>query len=60
VDLTQIGKALVVFAAVIGFIGVLLMVGPRVPGLSALGHLPGDLSFGGDNVRVYIRSEPAS
>ena len=49
-DVSQIGRVLLVVAAVAGVAGALLL------GASALGlgRLPGDLSFGRGNVRVYV------
>lgn len=49
-DVSQIGRMLLVVAAVAGVAGALLL------GASALGlgRLPGDLSFGRGNVRVFV------
>ncbi|MDP9403736.1 MAG: DUF2905 domain-containing protein [Actinomycetota bacterium] len=46
----QIGRFLVVAAAVLGVVGLMLL------GASALGigRLPGDLRFGSRNTRVYV------
>lgn len=49
-SLGDIGRVLVAVAAVLAVLGGLLMLAGR----AGLGRLPGDLSFGGDAVRVYI------
>jgi hypothetical protein len=49
-DTSQIGRVLLVAALVAGVAG-LLLVGASALGL---GRLPGDLSFGRGNVRVYL------
>ncbi len=48
--MNQIGSMLVVLGLVVVAAGLLFLVADRVP---FLGHLPGDFSWGGDNVRVY-------
>jgi hypothetical protein len=45
------GKMLIVFGLIIVGIGALLVLGARLPWL---GKLPGDLSWHGDNVNVFI------
>ena len=49
-DASQIGRALLVGAVVLALLGVVFLAG------SALGvtRIPGDLSFGKRNVRVYV------
>jgi hypothetical protein len=50
VDLSIVGKFLLIAAAVLAFLGlVFLLVGRGV-----LPELPGDFSFGGRNWRVYV------
>lgn len=49
-DASQIGRVLLVVAAVAGIAGAVL-VGASALGL---GRLPGDFSFGRGNVRVYL------
>jgi hypothetical protein len=50
VSSSEIGKALLVIAAVIALVGVALLVGSRI----GLGRLPGDLRFGRGNTRIYF------
>ena len=50
-ELTDLGRLLVVVGVLLAVVGAALMLGDRVP---LLGRLPGDLSFGGDNWRVYV------
>jgi DUF2905 family protein len=50
-ELAQFGRLLIVLAVVTGAIGLALVFADRVP---LLGRLPGDLSFGGGNWRVYV------
>jgi hypothetical protein len=47
----DVGKLLLVFGVALVVVGAILASGPRIPWL---GRLPGDLSFGGENWRVYI------
>ena len=46
-----LGRILLVTGLLIAGIGLLLMVGPRLP---YIGKLPGDLVFGRGNFRVYL------
>ena len=50
VDLSQIGRVLLVGAVVLGIVGALLLAASAL----GLGRLPGDLSFGRGNARVYV------
>jgi hypothetical protein len=50
-DLPSIGRLLLLAAVVLAVLGVVLMLTPRVP---FLGRLPGDLTFGDGQFRVYI------
>ena len=45
-----IGKALVTFGVVVVVIGLLLQLAPNLQ----LGRLPGDVTFGGKNWRVFL------
>ncbi len=47
---SQIGRALLVVAAVVGISGLVLLAASAL----GLGRLPGDLRFGSGNTRVYI------
>ncbi len=49
-DLSTIGRTLLVVAAVAGVIGVILLVAAAL----GLGRLPGDISLGKGNVRFYF------
>lgn len=49
-DVSQIGKYLLVAALVLAATGGLLLLA----GGLGLGRLPGDVAFGGRNVRVYV------
>ena len=48
-ELSSLGRALLVVAAVVGVLGLVLLVA----GSLGLGRLPGDISFGRGNVRFY-------
>ena len=48
--LTDIGRVLLGLGAVLAVLGGVLVLAGR----AGLGRLPGDVSFGGDSVRVYI------
>ena len=49
-SLADIGRLLLGLGVVLGLLGGVFMVAGR----AGLGRLPGDLSFGGNNVRVYV------
>ncbi len=49
-DLSTVGRVLLVVAAVAGVLGVVLLVA----GALGLGRLPGDISLGKGNVRFYF------
>lgn len=49
--LDALGKALLVMGLLLAGIGLLLLVGSRLP---LLGRLPGDLAYESDNVRIYF------
>ena len=49
-DLQQVGRVLLVVGAVVVAVGGLFLVG----GALGLGRLPGDLSLGRGNLRVYV------
>ena len=49
-SLSDIGRALVGLGAVLAVLGGVLMLAGR----AGLGRLPGDLTFGGDSVRVFV------
>ncbi len=48
--LAEIGRALIGVGAVLAVLGAVLILAGR----AGLGRLPGDFSFGGDGVRVYV------
>ena len=50
-ELAQLGRMLLVVGILLAVVGVALVFADRVP---LLGRVPGDLSFGGDNWKVYI------
>lgn len=49
-DLSALGKALLIGGAVVALVGLLLVLAGR----GILPRLPGDVSFGRGNTRVYI------
>jgi hypothetical protein len=50
-DLSQVGRALVLVGMVIVAVGMVLVFADRVP---FLGRLPGDIRLGGDDWAVYL------
>lgn len=48
----QFGRLLIVTGVVIAFLGVILMLGPRLP--FRIGRLPLDFSYERENVRFYF------
>ena len=49
--LNGVGWGLIVLGVVIAVVGLVLVLGPRIP---FLGHLPGDIVIQRDNVTVFI------
>ncbi len=49
--LAPLGWSLVVLGAVIALVGLLIVLGPRIP---IIGHLPGDIVIRRDNVTIFI------
>ncbi len=47
-----LGRMILLLGIVLAAAGLFLMIGARLPGF--IGRLPGDLSFGRGNVRVYV------
>lgn len=50
-DLNPFGKLLIVSGAILLIIGILIVLGPRIP---FLGKLPGDFSWKGRNWSIYF------
>lgn len=50
-DLTQLGRSLLVLGLVIAALGLLLLLGGRLPGA---GRLPGDILIRRDGVTLYF------
>jgi hypothetical protein len=50
-DVSVLGRWLIVFGALIAVMGVVLLLSGRIPWL---GHLPGDIVYQRDGVTVYI------
>jgi hypothetical protein len=53
-DLSDFGKLLLGIGAFLVVIGVVLVFGGRLPGLSGLGRLPGDIFIKRDNFTFYF------
>ena len=52
--LSRLGQYLVVFGAIVCVVGLLLVVAQRLPFLSWVGRLPGDIRIEGRNVHFYF------
>ena len=52
--MAPLGKYLIVIGAVIAMLGLALWVGARLPGLSRLGRLPGDIYIQRGNFSFYF------
>jgi Protein of unknown function (DUF2905) len=50
-DLSQLGRVLIAFGAVLLVIGMLFVVGGRIP---FLGRLPGDLVFEREGLTIFV------
>jgi len=53
-DLSNFGKLLVGLGGLLLLIGALLVFGGRLPGIGALGRLPGDIFIKRDNFSFYF------
>jgi hypothetical protein len=50
-DLSPLGRLLVVMGLALAVLGVAILLGPRIPWI---GRLPGDFVFGGEHWKVYV------
>ena len=50
-DLEGLGRLLLIAAAVLGALGLILLLAPNIP---FIGRLPGDIRIESGNVRIYI------
>jgi hypothetical protein len=50
---SQLGRILIVFGIALILVGLVFVLGDRFSWLR-LGHLPGDISFTGRNVRIFF------
>ena len=53
-DLAAVGRLLLIAGLVVAGIGLLFIIGSRVPGLDRLGRLPGDVVFQRGPVTVFV------
>ncbi len=53
-DLNSIGRAVLVIGIVLAFLGGLLMLFARIPFLSNLGSLPGDIRIEGQGFSCFV------
>ena len=49
--MSDLGKMLIVFGLIIAAVGVIMLVGPKIPWL---GKLPGDISYRGERFTFYF------
>jgi hypothetical protein len=54
IDISGLGRILLVAGAVFFVVGAVLMLSDRVPFLSWIGRLPGDLLIRRGNVTIYV------
>ncbi|HEY3216895.1 MAG TPA: DUF2905 domain-containing protein [Candidatus Eisenbacteria bacterium] len=50
-DLSPLGRLLVVMGLTLAVLGIAILLGPRIPWI---GRLPGDFAFGGEHWKVYV------
>jgi hypothetical protein len=50
----DLGRFLLVVSLGLAVVGLLLVLGPRLPGASWIGRLPGDISIERPNLRIYL------
>jgi hypothetical protein len=50
----DLGRFLLVMGLGLAVVGLLLVLGPRLPGASWIGRLPGDLYIERPNLRIYL------
>jgi hypothetical protein len=53
-DLSGAGRFLLITGLILSAVGALLVLAPRIPGLSRLGQLPGDLFVQRGPVTIFI------
>ncbi len=54
VDLSGVGRLLLVAGLALAAIGALLLLAPRIPGLDRLGRLPGDIVVERGPVTIFV------
>jgi hypothetical protein len=50
----DLGRFLLVVSVGLAVVGLLLMLGPRLPGVSWIGRLPGDIYIERPNMKIYL------
>lgn len=50
----ELGRFLVVLGLVIAVVGLVLTLGPKLPGTAWIGRLPGDIYVERPHVRIYV------
>jgi hypothetical protein len=50
----DLGRFLIIVSVGLAVVGLLLMLGPRLPGASWIGRLPGDISIERPNMKIYL------
>ncbi len=53
-DLSGAGRILLIMGLVLSAIGALLLLAPRIPGMSRLGRLPGDIIVERGPVTIFV------
>ena len=52
--MAEIGRTLIIVGVLVAVVGVLLAFGPRLPGTSWIGRLPGDIYLDRPNLKVFL------
>jgi hypothetical protein len=50
----DLGRFLLVISVGLAVVGLLLLLGPRLPGASWIGRLPGDIYIERPNMKIYL------
>jgi hypothetical protein len=50
----DLGRFLLIVSVGLAVVGLLLMLGPRLPGASWIGRLPGDIYIERPNMKIYL------
>ena len=53
-SMLQVGRLLIAAGIVLGLVGLVLVLGPKLPGASWIGRLPGDILIERPGFKIYV------